>query len=72
MQYRGSVPIGDLGMVDDQILVAPYGTDSVICHLNTMSSIMKFVFRETKCHTLNIGEISPPPHSNVELGLPHY
>ena len=72
MQYRGSVPIGDLGMVDDQILVAPYGTDSVICHLNTMSSIKKFVFRETKCHTLNIGEISPPPHSNVELGPPHY
>ena len=56
--YKDSVPIPPLGMVDDQILVSHCGLDSALAtsHINTQTNLKKLQFGAAKCHKLHVGK----------------
>ena len=55
--YKGSVPIPPLGMVDDQICVSHCGLDSALAtsHLNTQTNLKRLQFGPQKCLKLHVG-----------------
>ena len=55
-EYKGTVAIPPLGMVDDQVGISNCGLDSALTtsHLNTQTNIEKLQFGPKKCHKMHI------------------
>ena len=56
-EYKDTVAIPPLGMVDDQVGISNCGLDSALTtsHLNTQTNIEKLQFGPKKCHKMHIG-----------------
>ena len=56
--YKDSVPIPPLTMVDDTLNISKCGVDSGLAtaHLNAQTNIKKLQYGEAKCHKLHIGK----------------
>ena len=56
-EYKGTVAIPPLGMVDDQVGISNCGLGSALTtsHLNTQTNIKKLQFGPKKCHKMHIG-----------------